>query len=556
VSAVLITYNTNCRYLPGKNFSHHSIGKDISIFIPQNSQNLIFSGDNDTGYLACGIGIDSGMIWRKNHWQKNLDNGILPCDGHYVIFRWRDNKLIVENDILGLRDAFWAKVDDGFIISTRLDWVAKCSGQSELNFEKLGSLWLGPSMLHWDTPVKNIHRLAPAGFVEFDGNEFHFNRKNIFSHPRQTDNISPDDVLEIMTSFLNMERSRKKYVSLSGGLDSRALLAILIGTGDNWSGLSFGLPNEPDIQIVSKMASELNFPLKLIHLQIPDENELWELFCEHSARKWITIPISVAISLNCLRFLTGCDAINIDGGLGEILRQRVLRRLAPIPNMKLSPALTKKMIRAELPSLFTPEIHSILENGYLMDIENGLDIAAGLRCEEIAEMWAIWFRLPNYSALEQARLDEFTINFMPFVQPSVLSAGLSLRNNLRRKSAVHLNAIGKFAPLLEKYRLSRFGRKLPFRVGVSPYLMRLWLPFTRNQEKVIYDNFFRKMMTTIHNRIMEQLHSPQFNDAGFYNHKLIRDSVKKYFAGDNSQRPIIDWWLTFELWRKSLIPQT
>jgi len=549
LSWLFITYNLGKRIEPDEKPLHRIHNKNFDIFLGGNPSTCIADFDDESGFAVCGLGIDNWRILHETDWRNAIAKNEVPSDGHFIIVQWQNGEIKFRNDILGLREIFWAKLGDGFVISSRMDWVARYSNKNEIDFEKLGSLWLGPSILHWDTFVKGIHRLGPGATVEFNNSDFVHHGNDYFHRPRGQ-NYSVDDVIDILAAAVSAEPETLRYLSLSGGLDSRGLLALLFGSSTRWRTFSFGLGSEPDIEIVEQMSDELTFPFEFHKVEIPSSDELWDILREHSARKMLTIPISTALFLDSLNFLAGRNVITIDGGLGEILRQRVLRRLAPVPNMKLTPRIVQKLIGSEFPPIFNEDVHKSFSCGFLADIENALNMCSGMRADEIAEMWAIWFRLPNYSGFEQSRLDEFTRNFMPFVQPTVLTAGLQLSHSARRNSAVHLRAIEKFAPKLKKYKLARMGRKFPFKIGLNPYLMKMWLPFTRNRETHITNEFFRKTMNKLRERIYDILSSNDFKTVGFYDNRFIESSIEKYFAGDDTKKSILDWWLTFELWRK------
>ncbi len=526
-------------------------GRGFEIWAFGTDKNIRAVGDERRGALALGIGVEAGRIWQDRDWKSALLENKFPKNGHYLIIRWADGAITVENDPLGLRDLFWAKVPGGIVASSRLDRVAVASRQNRINFENIGSLWLGPSILNWESPVDGIGRLGPGGRVKFEFGEISVSRPRLFEYPHG-EPATPGEVLEVLESVVLAEPDTPRYLSLSGGLDSRGLLAILLGGNRQWRALTFGYEGEPDVLIVRDIARQLGFELLWWEIDFPDGDELWTLLRRHSAMKWITIPVSVAPALETLTRLASVDAVNIDGGLGEVLRQRVLRRLAPFPGIRLSSSLVARLIANPLPRIFTDEILAIMQRGFMRDIEAGLARTRGLSAEQIAEIWALWFRLPNFSGLEQARLDEFTVNFMPYVQPEVLEAGLKMPARERRKGAVHMLAMRRFAPRLMKFPLARFGRILPFAVGKNPYLMRLALPFLPDRQTPILRWAFRKMITPLKDRIFDLINSQDFRETPYYRHGFIEGAVEKYFAGDEGQVPVLNWFLTFELWRQSL----
>jgi len=551
MSWIFATIDTKPDWFP-KDLPVFSIkGKKLLIITGGNPETCFYSGNEQEGFVVCGLGMDKRNILSSEDWSRLIENSQTPTDGHYVIFRWDKDKIRAENDILGLRELFWEKKGEGFVISTRLDWVAKACNKATIDFLKIGSLWLGPSLMNWESFIDDIYRLGPGGCVEYTLDAFNIDNRRKFERPAGT-KVSVDDVLESLIDAISVEPETGKKLSLSGGLDSRALLAALHGTRQKWEAFTFGFHDEPDCEIVFSMAKNKKFPLDFWETEIPTGDEIWRIFCEHTARKLMTLPVSTAIALDTLEKLRGRDCITIDGGLGEILRQRVLRKLAPVPNMPLNTRIVRKLLSSPYPAIFNRDAMNQMEQGFMTDIETALEMSRGMTAGETAEMWAIWFRLPNFSGFEQARLDEITRNFMPFVQPSIINKGLLMSHSDRRNSALHLALLKRFAPELSKYRLARFGRKLPFTIGVNPYLMRMWLPFTKDCGTPIENRFFRNNIEFVKDRIFDRLSSQQFAENPIYNHEFIKFGIKNYLNGKDSAKPIIDWWLTVELFLESL----
>ena len=172
-------------------------------------------GGADEGFLTVGLGIQDGRFWDSARWERAAKSDDFPPNGHYLKIRWGGGKLTIENDPLGLRDIFWARWRNGFVISSRLDWVAKISGANRVNFRVIGSLWLGPSMLNWDSPVEGVFRLGPGGKVVFDGAEFVHTRPRLYQYPRG-ERTTPRQTLEKLAEITTAQAELVRYLSLSG----------------------------------------------------------------------------------------------------------------------------------------------------------------------------------------------------------------------------------------------------------------------------------------------------------------------------------------------------
>ena len=52
--------------------------------------------------------------------------------------------------------------------------------------------------------------------------------------------------------------------------------------------------------------------------------------------------------------------------------------------------------------------------------------------------------------------------------------------------------------------------------------------------------------------IQDLVYSAEVESYPHYNYAEIKKMVEKYFSGEKQYASAIDWWLAFEIWRKSL----
>ena len=136
-------------------------------------------------------------------------------------------------------------------------------------------------------PQVNLDLASIVEFVEFAhllGNKTHF--KEITKTPQSTileiaddlsvgereywsifgdDNVYPDpvgDVIELFNQHIGrgMDLAQNALLPLSGGLDSRAVLAACLPYKDRLRCYTFGIPNCRDIKLASRICEELSIP--------------------------------------------------------------------------------------------------------------------------------------------------------------------------------------------------------------------------------------------------------------------------------------------------------
>jgi hypothetical protein len=69
--------------------------------------------------------------------------------------------------------------------------------------------------------------------------------------------------------------------------------------------------------------------------------------------------------------------------------------------------------------------------------------------------------------------------------------------------------------------------------------------YYQGSEAVSLINYLREFIQDI-------IHSNDVKSYQYYNYRAIKEMVDNYFAGEKRYAKNIDWWLAFEIWRRSL----
>ena len=251
------------------------------------------------GWIVVGLGMkrekDCCSFFSVDDWNSILAKpqpDLSYIDGHFVALRYSNQEIQIFTDQLGLRSFFAAKAENGVIFSTRLDWIAQATGNDEIDLEAFGPQWLAFNQISCWSPIRHIYRLGPGGrawctAMSFDSQETIWSPNFDLQEKEQFE--------DVLKSFLSPQSVPQDAISfgLSGGLDSRVLLALFSSMGKKSLKIHvFGDNLDPDVTISAAIARQLN--LQHMHEQyFPQSlNELLSDLREYLAQIYVISPAS------------------------------------------------------------------------------------------------------------------------------------------------------------------------------------------------------------------------------------------------------------------------
>ncbi|MFX0134057.1 MAG: asparagine synthase-related protein [Candidatus Hodarchaeota archaeon] len=231
----------------------------------------------------------------KNGIEEIVNKWILDSDGDYIvlIFDKVKNMFFIFNDALGrLPLYYYYKQESGnFVLSREVKFILNFMDKIKFNKLAIAEYLLFRYPLGKSTLIENVYRLEPAKLMQFNtvtGNlkirtvhYWNFDNKNI-----ENKNIK-EEVNDLVELFLDACKHRKDsfknfkhIISLSGGLDSRAVVAGLkevnaVPTAVTY--LDFEKNSQSDVYIAKKVAKTLNFDWKLFELAESDIKKIERL---------------------------------------------------------------------------------------------------------------------------------------------------------------------------------------------------------------------------------------------------------------------------------------
>ena len=364
----------------------------------------------------------------------------------------------------------------------------------------------------------------------------------------------------ILSSLLRgaLDSGRMVSLGLSGGMDSRLLLAMLMGIENRgFTVHTFGDALDPDVRTSSVIANTLGLEWKHFDEPLPDVDSMMSMARQFAAQLCLVEPVSSFLKLRYYPALHRQGRLMIDGGFGEIARRQYLNRVARLGRSALRLRDTKRLfslMRVDRGDIFNPDVKEVMKRGAHESLErvlSSLPPVSEIGVENSVDLLAIRTRVPNYGAPEQARLDADVINFMPLIQPSFLRPAFSARTTLRSSGWFYRNLIRAHCAPLAGFPLVKSGITYGFGLSTSA----AWL-LTKVKSKLgqsFVDPTPGRFLMQGREYILDLAHSSDVAEWPPYDSRKIRSAVDAYFRKRNAKlRSTVDWWITFELWRRSL----
>ncbi len=531
---------------------------------PNDTTFFNMTSDASTGFMVCGLGIktvnDQINFMNTADWKGILNGSIentRKLNGHFTGIKWTSGSTILFTDVLGLREMYLAEIDGTLIFSTHLNWITKISGYCDVDFKQFGAVWNSFNQISHKNVISKMQRLGPGSIAVLDNTTVHYDRKPWL--PDSSLSASPEQLKDKINKFTLFPLANNRSISLglSGGIDSRVLIKILSSQpNDNWSLHTFGDPGHPDIRIAGEICKKLHKELVVLNTDLPDPNECVQWIKNHFGQNTVHMPASEIMRLRWYLPLRQQDKVVIDGGFGEIARRQYLNRLL----LKGKKALINKdsetianHLRHHRADIFNFDTKSEMEHGYYLQLDEYIGDSPDITkfgMENWVDLLAIRTRLSNWFGFAQACVDGLATNYMPFGQKDVINDILNLPLHLRKNGKLWRNMI-KDSPMdLASFPLVKGTITYPFNISTLGALAwtsakKMAGMYYRDFESVLFIDHMKEC-------ILDFVNSENVKSYPHYDYPSIKNMIDKYFAGEKQLARQIDWWLAFELWRRSL----
>lgn len=518
--------------------------------------------DNQKGWIVCGLGIKyengEASFMEIIDWDYELnkkDFSPYHLNGHFAVVRWDADKAELFTDQLGVRNTYTTNPGKCIIFSTRPDWTARLNNSVGINWEEFGSRWLQFIQTSNNIYLTNVEVLNQGGKCVIDNQSL---KVQISSRPWQSDLVPQyehKDFISVLKDFTLFKfKDKRKSLALSGGIDSRILLAFLTTLKtDNWCVHSLHYEEHPDTKIAKRISEELNIEHIAFEPITFSSDRTIPLLKEYIGETFLAPPASKFSLMQFYSELYKQNKVIIDGTYGEIVRRRFFNRFLltgkkAIYNRDYDKIIT--LLKSNRPNIFRENYFEIMKHGLRLQLEKVFDIMPLVEdygVENWLDLLMIRFHMIK-TTLEQARSDKMLLNYMPFVQPAVLKKAFEIPVRQRNNNLFY-KIIKELSPGLSQIPLVK--ADIVYRFGLGNLSTSLLLKLKRKFGFYFRDNQQIIFLNNLSEYVQDTLKSTDVISCDYYDKDKIKNIVNGFYRDKNySLASQLDWLLSFEIWRK------
>ena len=362
---------------------------------------------------------------------------------------------------------------------------------------------------------------------------------------------------ESLSAYCSIKPFDKKVISLglSGGIDSRLVLAFLLKSKQSFQ--CYSLRNEENKDL--KIASEICKSFKLEHRLLERSNITLQAAEEEIYKYYKNIPPSIPLTQLLDFGFYGkeylMNVILLDGGFGGFYRRQYFNKLYLKGYNFFKPENAgeiKFLLSAPKPDIYNEEIIVAMQKGIdavstefislFESPKNKKDLA------DILDLISVRFMLPNVYGPGQTILDQNFVSFMPLAQKEIINIGLNILLQLKSGSKFIKGIIKKTEKKLTRINLVNNNLEYTFFLNYKLAMIRLLV-----HRKLFRQHSYMKYKVFLNSReyIFDLLNSNTTKHNQYLDYSKISKIVDEFFKGDYSKGNYIDWFLTFSFWGRT-----
>lgn len=524
----------------------HLLSDETNTFIEQSKDQL---------KILCG-----NVLKKSQGYWKLVEEAWIPeperpdLAGHYVGMRYSGRELEFYNDQFGLRELYYFQNEDGTIyFSTRMDILLSWREENAIDWEEFGSYWLNRNPIGTGYYIKGIKRLNQSGKLIFKSNQEE--KHNQYWTAGRADKYKPEkvnDVIAEIGTFLTAPQNcgYGTVFALSGGYDSRALLALLLNSKIDFEAVTWGKSKHPDVQIAADIAAITGIKHNNIFTDLLESNNSWQVFADYCFRNQLVAMGTAVFELHHYQYLAK-DKVLLDGGMGELSRRCLNANLEYRGSQAILSGDTDKILSfmsKRSADVFRDSLLQLMKAGLKERAEQAISempAAAEIGIGNWIDTWDVRQRLSNISSRSQQTLDDILRNFMPFVQRQVIEKAMFIPSHIRARNHIIDMMIRHNAKDLRRIPTIRNGLKMPYGTGRIAGKIRAILGNRWSYK----ENTNQKFLNIHRERIKDIASDCQLHQRDIYDPGKIAALVNNYYQTGELELEMI-WWLSFEVFRQ------
>lgn len=499
-------------------------------------------------------------------------NGIF----HFIIFDRLLNTIKLFSDKFGLQPLYYAHTSDGFFLGGEIKAIlVNKSVSKQPDYHTFGDFLRFGHPLGQKTLFQEIKQVGPGEVLTFHLNdnkysiEKYWKLDDLFSeNGNYNSSLSIHQVVEQLIHSIDARSGGLNHIglSLSGGLDSRGILAGLKNRAKGIRSYTLGLPGCSD----QKLAERMSLIAGTKHEFITLDDRYIEDF-EQMALKMIYLSDGLyhpreSTEILALEYFKRCDfKILLRGHGGEIAKaalahpvmvnQKVISCSNSDEILSVIFNMANLVIRdIDMDKLYSPDYREIMKNGPEKSLKQSCgEISTHIAPADVCIYYYIneHIRRQVVSSLEIFKTQIETR--MPYVDETYIRQLLKLPLQSRYDGQIHFELIKKCMPQLVKIPNSNTGAPLDAgktRLFVTDkfnsVMKRLSITGFRH-----YTEFNKWHREGFKESIRKILFNGQLADRGLYNIDHLKYLYEQHLSGEKNYGAFIGTVVGLELWQRS-----
>ena len=272
------------------------------------------------------------LFTETNHPQSRVSDWLLSIDGEFLVFILdkRSGEMCVVNDALGRLPVYYHEMDGRVLVSRELRFITNLINEIHFDSRAISQYLLFGYPLGNRTLLDGIFRLDPASLLRAEPDSTATSLEIVLRfnvEEREEEGGDPEHHAGILAESLckscrdRADASDRVLVALSGGLDSRTVVACLKKIGASFTGITFldsyGTASS-DVTIARKVARVLDFKWRIFQPGPPSGKDVLKLLRLKSGMNYLGMSFSLPLCLE-LRDIYGSETVLFTGDGGDKL---------------------------------------------------------------------------------------------------------------------------------------------------------------------------------------------------------------------------------------------
>ncbi len=401
-----------------------------------------------------------------------LDKGLLPAidselldialnrqykklTGAYILVVCNGKMLEIYTDNMNLRKVYIYEDNQTICFSTNKFWIKKCLGLS-IDLESLG--------IYWKTGICNGKSFVEDVSTVSGGNSISITNSVVIK--KDSIKIRPDkcSLAQLENKLVRQLKSLDNIsLGLSGGMDSRTILALLLKEKIDFTAHTFGEKTNYDVQIAKELGRKFGFKVKHYSPDIlSDKSDIINRVEDFIEETEGTIPL---VSMPLKEYFTELNKqgkIMIDGGFITNLRRysynkSILKLRSEILNNDAQALFN--VFKTNKADIFTKDYNDLFYNKSIEQLQNILKENPFTDSKSIGDKLDLikmkhlyqYFYSPG-----QAYYDNYLPNIMLGAHNEILSNMMSFSVDERKNSRLNYKIINSASKDLNKIPYVRY----------------------------------------------------------------------------------------------------